>query len=82
MRCCLIRELLNKVKNLNLANEVFSKDVAEKLNIDRHEGTLSKDLRFSKKDNLKPDYNYSKGQISKYVAEHSKRKAYTRVDAE
>ena len=28
------------------------------------------------------DYNYSKGQISKYVAEHSKLKAYTRADAE
>ena len=74
-----ISDLLNKVKYLNLANEVFSKDVAEKLNIARHEGTLSKDLRYSVKDG-KGDYNYSKGQIAKYVASHSKEKVYSRED--
>ena len=37
--------------------------------------------RFSLKDG-EGDYNYSKGQIAKYVAEHSKLKAYSKTDAE
>ena len=75
-----VSNFLKLVKYLNLANEVFSKDVAEKLNVARHEGTLSKDLRFSLKDG-KGDYNCSKGQIAKYVASHSKEKVYSREDA-
>ena len=43
--------------------------------------TTSDDIRFSLKDG-DGDYNYSKGQISKYVAEHSKAKAYSKTDAE
>lgn len=43
--------------------------------------TLNDDIRFSLKDE-EGDYNYSKGQISKYVAEHSKTKAYSKTDAE
>ena len=43
--------------------------------------TLPDDIRFSLKDD-EGDYNYSKGQISKYVAEHSKAKAYSKTDAE
>ena len=43
--------------------------------------TTSDDIRFSLKDG-EGDYNYSKGQISKYVAEHSKAKAYSKTDAE
>ena len=35
------------VKNIPLINEVFSLDVAEKLGVDRTNGTLSDDLRFS-----------------------------------
>ena len=43
--------------------------------------TLNDDIRFSLKDG-EGDYNYSKGQVSKYVAEHSKAKAYSKTDAE
>lgn len=43
--------------------------------------TTNDDIRFSLKDG-ESDYNYSKGQISKYVAEHSKAKAYLKTDAE
>lgn len=43
--------------------------------------TLNDDIRFSLK-NGEVDYNYSKGQIAKYVAEHSKEKAYSKSDAE
>lgn len=43
--------------------------------------TENEDIRFSLKDG-QGDYQYSKGQISKYVAEHSKLKAYTKEDAE
>lgn len=43
--------------------------------------TTSDDIRFSLKDG-DGDYNYSKGQISKYVAERSKAKAYSKTDAE
>ena len=43
--------------------------------------TTSDDIRFSLKDGER-DYNYSQGQISKYVAEHSKAKAYSKTDAE
>lgn len=43
--------------------------------------TNSEDIRYSLKDG-EGDYIYSKGQISKYVAEHSKVKAYLKSDAE
>lgn len=43
--------------------------------------TLGNDIRFSLKDG-NGDYNFSKGQIAKYVAEHSKSKAYSKTDAE
>ena len=42
---------------------------------------LPQDVRFSLKDG-EGEYVYSKGQISKYVAEHSKVKAYLKSDAE
>ena len=55
--------------------------------------TSNEDIRYSVKDdadetqNNKPNiknkiYNYSKGQIAKYVAEHSKNKSYAKTDAE
>ncbi len=40
--------------------------------------TTNEDIRYS----LKEDYKYSKGQVAKYVAEHSKEVAYNRTDAE
>ena len=43
--------------------------------------TISEDIRFSLKDG-NGDYNFSKGQIAKYIAEHSKSKAYSKTDAE
>lgn len=43
--------------------------------------TTNEDIRFSLKDG-NGDYNFSKGQIAKYVAEHSKSKAYSKTDAE
>lgn len=43
--------------------------------------TQNDDIRFSLKDGT-GKYNYSKGQMSKYAAEHSKMKAYTKTDAE
>ncbi len=42
-----IADLLEGVKVLNLANEVFSKDVATKLGAQRHTGELSSNLRFA-----------------------------------
>ncbi|MBQ3014351.1 MAG: hypothetical protein IJD75_04350, partial [Clostridia bacterium] len=44
-----IAELLDNVKNLSLANEVFSEDVLNRLGVGRSEGTLSKDVRYSLK---------------------------------
>ena len=43
--------------------------------------TASEDIRYSLKDG-EGDYNYSKGQIAKYVADHSKLKSYSKTDAE
>ena len=42
-----IADLLNVVKNNRLASEVFSKDVATKLNVTRSVGTLTDSLRYS-----------------------------------
>lgn len=42
---------------------------------------LSHDLRYSLKDG-NSKYDFSKGQIAKYVAEHSRLKAYTKGEAE
>ena len=42
-----IADLLNLVKGNELANEVFSKDVARKLNVTRTVGSLTDSLRFS-----------------------------------
>ena len=43
--------------------------------------TASEDIRYSLKDG-QGNYNYSKGQIAKYVASHSKLKSYSKTDAE
>ena len=42
-----IADLLDFVKDIPLANEVFSKDVAKKLGVTRTTGTLSPDTRYS-----------------------------------
>jgi len=42
-----IADLLQNVKSINLANEVFSQDVADKLGVSRTKGTLSDNLRYS-----------------------------------
>lgn len=47
-------------------------------NEDGSQEIIYQDKRYA----LKEDYNYSKGQIAKYVAEHSKLKAYSKTDAE
>ena len=44
-------------------------------------GDIGENQRYSLKDG-KGDYNYSKGQIAKYVASHSKEKVYSREDAD
>lgn len=64
---------------LGSMNTVYVNSISNK---NENVNTNSKnDKRHSLKDgNI--GYNYSKGQISKYVAEHSKLKAYTRADAE
>ena len=49
--------------------------------IDNRIPTSNNDIRYSLKDG-EGNYNYSKGQIAKYIAEHSKNKAYARTDAE
>ena len=49
--------------------------------INNRKPTFNPDIRYSLK-NGEGDYNYSKGQIAKYVAEHSKEKAYSKTDAE
>ena len=41
-----IADLLDSVKDITLANEVFSKDVAKKLGVTRTTGTLSPDALF------------------------------------
>lgn len=42
-----IADLLEKVKGIPIINEIFSKDVAQKLNVSRSKGDLSPMLRFS-----------------------------------
>ena len=49
-----ITNLLDNVKNIDLINEIFSKDVAEKLGVERNKGDLSKDLRYSKQRSYNP----------------------------
>ena len=46
-----------------------------------HIKSLPEDIRFSLSDG-EGEYKYSKGQISKYIAEHSKPKSYAKTDAE
>ncbi len=42
-----VKEFLNKVKGIALINEVISLDVADTLGVERTEGNLTKDLRYS-----------------------------------
>ena len=42
-----IADFLEKVKNIPLANEIFSEDVAKKLGVVRSKGSLSDDVRFA-----------------------------------
>jgi len=52
-----IADLLENVKNLNIATEVFSDDVAKKLGVERSKGDLYKDLRYSKKRSYDPAHD-------------------------
>ncbi len=69
-----IAGLLDFVKNKNLANEVFSADVAQKLGVERAKGSLSNDLRFSRK-------APTDGQAAKDHADRNYGKIYTKKDA-
>ena len=46
-----IADFLHNVKSFEVINEVFSKDIANKLGATRYTGDLSKDLRYSFKEN-------------------------------
>ena len=63
-------------------NVEFVKILQEKAKLDmKFKAPVVNNARYSLKDG-EGDYNYSKGQIAKYVAEHSKLKAYSKTDAE
>ena len=63
-------------------NVEFVKILQEKAKLDmKFKAPVINNARYSLKDG-EGDYNYSKGQIAKYVAEHSKLKAYSKTDAE
>ena len=65
-----IAGLLNFVKNKNLANEVFSADVAQKLGVGRTKGSLSNDLKFSRKSaNRNHDKVYTKSDARKVLSD-------------
>ena len=66
-------ESIENKKGLKNAVEKLESEVKIKYGLD--------DIRYSLKDG-EGNYNYSKGQIAKYIAEHSRVKAYLRTDAE
>ena len=72
-----IADFLDNVKSLDLVKEVFSKDVAEKLSVNRTVGDLTKGLRYSRKS--KP---ISEGSVHSRVAEVEKLRVYDKRDAE
>ncbi|MBQ9784084.1 MAG: hypothetical protein IJW29_01140 [Clostridia bacterium] len=83
-----IAELFENVKNLSLANEVFSKDVLNRLGVGRSEGTLSDDVRYSLKTHepteaeRKRNYTLTTdGTEIKADANENHKKVYTKEDA-
>ena len=50
-----ISDLLQKVKSNELINEILSKDVAAKLNVQRNKGELNESLRYSLPDTVEKD---------------------------
>ena len=44
-----IADLFESVKGIEIVNEIFSRDVAEKLGVSRSNGKLSKDIKYSRK---------------------------------
>ncbi len=72
------KELTSKLKEINVDYVLYdqSNEESRKLALNS-----IKDAKFSLKDG-NSKYNFSKGQIAKYVAEHSKSKAYDKSDAE
>lgn len=73
--------ILKNTRMDNSGDQVVAFSPEQIKNIDNKTPTTSEDIRYSLKDG-EGDYNYSKGQIAKYVAEHSKLKAYSKTDAE
>lgn len=86
-----IAELLEKVKNIPLANEIFSKDVAARLGITRSDGTLSKDIRFALPENGESAFDAetiearglprSMGKTKQTAANNRFEKVYSRANA-
>lgn len=56
-----IADFLEKVKNIPLANEIFSEDVAKKLGVNRSTGSLSEDVRFALPENFDIDAVLERG---------------------
>ena len=73
-----VAQLFDLVKRENLANEVFSADVAKKLGVERVTGTLSGSLRYSVSSDATEDVN---GASAKFVANNTKRVKYTKAEA-
>ncbi len=83
-----IADLLENVKGLALANEIFSNDVLAKLGVERTRGTLSENVRYALpeegsegKKGDKKKYHMSPGQVRASVANSIHRKAYSKADA-
>ena len=70
-----IADFLGYVKTIPLANEVFSQNVAEYLEIERHQGTLSKDLRHKSRSTV------TTGQYEQMKANLSHSKVYSKKSA-
>ena len=78
-----IADLLENVKGLALANEIFSNDVLAKLGVERTRGTLSENVRYAlpEEGEKKKKYHMSDAQLRADVANKIHKKAYSKADA-
>lgn len=78
-----VADFLSAVKDIPTINEVFSKDVAQKLGVTRFQGTLSQNIRYALPEDgkKKKKYHMSHGQLRADVANKTRKKAYSKADA-
>ena len=78
-----VADFLSAVKDIPTINEVFSKDVAQKLGVTRFQSTLSQNIRYAlpEEGEKKKKYHMSAGQLRADVANKIHKQAYSKADA-